>query len=78
VLFRLLGEFKLLGDDFGLVEETELEALFVLFCLSCVARVPLTSRGDVTGDDEVLGLVAILLGLGATGGGMVALFMGGE
>ena len=78
MLFRLLGEFKLLGDDFGLVEETEPEALLALFCLSCVARVPLTSRGDVTGDEEVLGLVPTLLGLGATGGGMVALFMGGE
>jgi len=42
-----------------------------------VALVPLTRRGDVTGDEEVLGLV-VIVGLGATGGGIVALFMGGE
>lgn len=34
VVFRLLGEFRLLGDDLGLEEETEPVVLFVLICLS--------------------------------------------
>ena len=77
MLFRLLGEFILLGDDLGLVEDREPLGLFALFCLSWVALVPLTRRGEVTGEEDVLGLVD-MLGFGATGGGMVALFIGGE
>ena len=45
-------------------------------CLSCVALVPLTMRGEVWGEEAVRGLLN--WGLGATGGGMVARFMGGE
>lgn len=42
-----------------------------------MALVPLTRRGEVTGEEDILGREDIL-GLGATGGGMVALFIGGE
>lgn len=77
MLFKLRGEFILLGEDLGLVDETEPLVLFALFCLSWVALVPLTKRGEVTGEEDVLGLVDIA-GFGANGGGMVALFIGGE
>lgn len=50
----------------------------VWLCLSWVARVPLIfSLGDVCGEDEGRGR-EVRAGLGATGGGTVARFMGGE
>lgn len=56
---------------------TALGASFLaLACRSCVALVPLTMRGEVWGEEAVRGLLN--WGLGATGGGMVARFMGGE
>ena len=46
-------------------------------CRSCVALVPRTRRGDVCGDDAGLPRLD-RFGLGATGGGTVARFIGGE
>ena len=65
----LLGEVET-EPDLMLLDEA---------CLSWVARVPRGScRGDVdAGDEEVLGRPATE-GFGATGGGTVALFIGGE
>jgi hypothetical protein len=64
----------LLGEILGLVGE---ESFLVFACLRAVALVPLTSLGEVTGELFVRGFVEIN-GLGATAGGTVALFKGGE
>jgi hypothetical protein len=80
VLFKLLGEFKLRGEEGDLeLVDVLLSFLPALCLLSWVALVPLGSLGELTGEEEVLGREEVFkLGLGGTAGGTVALFMGGE
>ena len=81
---RLLGEIMELELEVMLLGEVDTEPDLMLLdeaCLSWVARVPrgswlLTGEAEA-GEEEVLGRPADE-GFGATGGGTVALFMGGE
>lgn len=72
---------RLRGDIFGLLGLVGEGSFFAteLAWRRAVALVPLISLGEVMGELDVLGLMlGAMEGFGATAGGIVALFSGGE